>query len=300
MNRINYDQEKIIELYNKGYTDRQIAETLNYPVNNFASYRRKNLKLPPNKPRETDILTADELAILIGTLLGDSCVQYVHSKCKYPSLSFTHCIKQKEYFLVKCKKLEKLISSYKEYNYRERATSKDKTFLHCTGKNMKCLVDIRNVFYPDGIKIIPIEFLEKHMTKESIYYLMMDDGSYDIHTNSYILNTQCFTRENLENFIEFLKVKFGLDFSVKSDNSLYLKHSSNEKMVEILQKYNICDSMNYKCCLKTPLNGEVPDNLGNPVLNPQEIEENAERLEVMPNTKGEAIKSSTKAGHYLK
>ena len=38
MNRINYDQEKIIELYNKGYTDRQIAETLNYPVNNFASY----------------------------------------------------------------------------------------------------------------------------------------------------------------------------------------------------------------------------------------------------------------------
>ena len=33
--------------------------------------------------------------------------------------------------------------------------------------------------------------------------------------------------------------------------------------------------MNYKCCLKTPLNGEVPNNLDDPVLNPQESEENA-------------------------
>jgi hypothetical protein len=40
--------------------------------------------------------------------------------------------------------------------------------------------------------------------------------------------------------------------------------------------------------------------MDNPVLNPQEIEENAERLEVMPNEKDEAIKSSTKAGHCSK
>ena len=37
--------------------------------------------------------------------------------------------------------------------------------------------------------------------------------------------------------------------------------------------------------------------MDNPVLNPQETEENAKRLEVMPNEKDEAIKSSTKAGH---
>ena len=50
------------------------------------------------------------------------------------------------------------------------------------------------------------------------------------------------------------------------------------------------------CRLKTPLNRETPE-VDNPVLNLQEIEENAERLEVMPNEKNEAIKSSTKAGH---
>lgn len=37
----------------------------------------------------------------------------------------------------------------------------------------------------------------------------------------------------------------------------------------------------YDSCRKTPLNREP--YVENPVLNPQEIEENAERLEVMPN-----------------
>jgi hypothetical protein len=68
---------------------------------------------------------------------------------------------------------------------------------------------------------------------------------------------------------------------------------------KILLKLNECDEMSYKigvCRLKTPLNRETPE-MDNPVLNPQEIEENAERLEVMPNKKDEAIKPSTKAGH---
>ena len=56
-------------------------------------------------------------------------------------------------------------------------------------------------------------------------------------------------------------------------------------MYDILSKNNECNSMNYKygdSHRKTPLNRETP-GMDNPVLNPQEIEENAERLEVMPN-----------------
>ena len=55
-------------------------------------------------------------------------------------------------------------------------------------------------------------------------------------------------------------------------------------MYKILTSVNECKSMNYKCGSrrKTPLNGETPE-MDNPVLNPQEIEENADRLEVMPN-----------------
>lgn len=88
----------------------------------------------------------------------------------------------------------------------------------------------------------------------------------------------------LKEFVYLLHSKFGLDFTIKSDNCLYLKHSSNEQMYEILTSVNECKSMDYKCGSrrKTPLNGETPEK-DNPVLNPQETEENAYRLEVMPN-----------------
>ena len=35
---------------------------------------------------------------------------------------------------------------------------------------MACLTEIRNIFYPNNIKILPIEFLKEHFTEESIYY----------------------------------------------------------------------------------------------------------------------------------
>ena len=63
----------------------------------------------------------------------------------------------------------------------------------------------------------------------------------------------------------------------------YHKHESNEIFKDILKRNNECLSMSYKYGShhKTPLNRET--YVDNPVLNPQEIEENAERLEVMPN-----------------
>ena len=97
--RTKYDNLKIMNLYNIGKTDREISEELGYNVNSFATYRRKQLKLTPNKPRETLILDNQELEILIGTLLGDSCIRYVHSDCKFPNLSFTHCLNQEEWFI---------------------------------------------------------------------------------------------------------------------------------------------------------------------------------------------------------
>lgn len=243
-----YDLEKILELHDEGLTDREIAEELGYNINSF-SKKRSRMGLSPNKPRETIELTQEEREIICGTLLGDSTVRYVHDKCKYPNLTFSHCVQQKEYFMLKTMKLGRLCSSFGEYKHKKGALSKNETFMQFTGKNMKCLVDVRNLFYKSGIKIIPVEYLKENFSELSVYYLMMDDGSYDITTNSYIINTQCFSKEDLILFTNFLHSKFKLNFSIKTDNSLYLKHESNDIMIKILQKYNECDSMNYKCCL---------------------------------------------------
>ena len=74
-----------------------------------------------------------------------------------------------------------------------------------------------------------------------------------------------------------VKKKFNLNCSIHSQKQLYIMKDSVEHFNELVSQY-ILPSMEYKLLdhssHKTPLNGE---NLlvGNPVLNPQETEENA-------------------------
>ena len=279
-----YNDFQIIELHSKGLTDKEIAEILGVTPNNMAT-KRRHLGLKPNKSiRDTYVLSEYEESLLIGTLLGDSTIRYVHNQCKYPNLTFSHNSNQKEYFDWLTSKLKNLNSSINEYESAYIRTNGEiaKRWVY-TGKNMKCLEKIYKIFYPNGKKIIPIEYIANKFTELSLYCLFMDDGSYDICTNSFIINTQCFSRENLIEFCKFLYSKFNLSFNIKKDNCLYLKHESNEIFKDILKRNNECLSMSYKYGShhKTPLNRET--YVDNPVLNPQEIEENAERLEVMPN-----------------
>lgn len=275
MNR-RYDDSKIIALHSQGLSDAEIANEIGCTSNQMAK-KRKRLGLEPNCMRDTYELTTNEKAIIIGTLLGDGCIRYVHNKCKYPCLIFSHCDKQKEYFLYKTNKLSNIMSSYNSYTKKNYWTKELTTLWQYTGKNMKCLIEIYNAFYINGKKLIPVDYIKDCFTEESIYYWYMDDGCFDKNSKSFIIATECFDKENLLEFIEFLQKKFGLEFTIKKDGELYLKHKCNSIFNKIISKYNNCDTMNYKYMCsphKTPLNEESPikDNL---VLNPQEIEENA-------------------------
>lgn len=264
-----YNDSKIIELHSKGLTDREIAEILGVTPNNLATKRRR-LGLSPNKSkRDTYILSEYEESILIGTLLGDSTIRYVHNKCKYPNLTFSHGEMQKEYFDWLANKFTKLKAStglYKSAYIRTNGKVAKRWIF--TGKNMKCLIKYFDIFYKNGKKIIPIEFIKNKFNELSLYCLFMDDGSYDTSSNSFIINTQCFSKDNLLEFCDFLKEKFNLSFNIKSDNCLYLRHISNEIFRDIISKNNECNSMNYKfdSHRKTPLNRET--YMDNPVLNP--------------------------------
>jgi hypothetical protein len=277
MNR-TYNDSQIIDLHSTGLTDKEIAEILGVKVNNLAT-KRRHLGLAPNKSkRETHQLTKEELEILIGTLLGDSTIRYVHNQCKYPNLTFTHGVNQEEYFNWLSNKLSALKASTGLYDSKYIRTNGEiaKRFVF-TGQNMPCLKELRDIFYVDNKKIIPISYIQDKFTELSFYCLFMDDGSYDITDGSYILNTQCFSEEELKAFTNFLAEKFSLEFNIKSDHSLYLRHKSNDVIYNMLKSINECNSMSYKygdSRLKTPLNGETPVK-DNPVLNPQETVENA-------------------------
>lgn len=165
-----YDDTQIINLHSQGLSDREIAEIIGCTPNQMAK-KRKRLGLLPNNKKESYKLTNEELAIVIGTLLGDACIKYVHGGCTAPNLQFSHCIQQKEYFLYKKDKLVNLMSSFGSYIKKDYFhPGRYREIYQYTGRNLDCLIPIRNMFYLNNIKILPIDYLKEHLTEESLYY----------------------------------------------------------------------------------------------------------------------------------
>ena len=239
--------EKIKELHFEGKTDKEIAEILSYSHTSVCYVRRNILKL--GTVYEDITILKEQEEVLLGTLLGDSYIGYTHNKCRFPNITFSHCKRQEIYARTKFNKLGNLMSSIKEHQYKTETVingrkCKVQPILYAIGHNCKCLIKYRNLFYNlEGKKIIPIEYLKENFTSQSLAYLYMDDGC--INQKSYNLNLQYFTKEELEDFIFFLKKKFNLEFILKKDKTLYLRYNSINKFESLIKPY-ITEDMQYK------------------------------------------------------
>lgn len=242
------DYNKIKELHSLNMNDNEIAREINASVNGVRYARKDVLKLP-NVDKNIE-LTPEMEEVIVGTLLGDAWIGYVYSGCTAPKYQATHSIKQEIYTKTIYNCLSPIMSKHIKYMERKPITINNKTY-NCSdiigvySKNSKCLIPFRNAFYPNGKKIIPMSFIKDKFTAKSLAYWYMDDGSLDRRRHSYIFNTQCFTKENLEEFILFLYDKFNLQFTIKKDNSLYLRHSSNLIFENLIKNY-LTEDMKYK------------------------------------------------------
>lgn len=239
--------EEIKRLHFLGKNDKEIAKELGYSHSSVTYVRKNILKLPI--VLESITLTKDQEEILIGTLLGDSSILYTYSGCSYPTLTYCHCKKQSIYAHTKYEKLKIIMSSIKERQYYDELVIKGRKckiqpVVYARGHNCKCLIKYRNLFYnKDGVKIIPIDFLKDTFTAQSLAYLYMDEGC--INQRSYNLNMNGFTREELCEFALLLQLKFGLEFIVKKDKTLYLRYNSISRFEELIKPY-ITEDMQYK------------------------------------------------------
>lgn len=246
--RSKINREKVIELYKEGKTDSEIAKLLGHSVNGIR-YIRKDILDFPNITKSYPLTLVQE-EIIIGTLLGDAYVGYIHKYCKYPKYQVTHAITQKEYTLTIYKELQSIMTDSIIYRENGEKIFNNKTY-SCKGTisiyshNCPSLAIYRDMFYPNGKKIIPVEFIKERFSPRSLAYWYMDDGSKDRNSNSYIINSQCFERENLQLFIDYLEGKFNILFNIKKDNSLYLRHCSNDNFKQLILPY-ITSDMQYK------------------------------------------------------
>lgn len=266
------DRELIRKLHSKGLNDNQIAREIGASINGVRYVRKDVLHLPHNK--RTFTINSDMESVIIGTLLGDAWVGFVHSGCKYPKYQTFHTERQYIYLMNIYQTLEDIMTpTISELPEREtiikgRRCTRHKLF-GISSRNCDALLMYREAFYKDGKKIIPVNFIRDKFTEKSLAYWFMDDGSLDKSKNSYIFNTQCFSRDNLQELIDFLKDKYNLQFTIKKDNSLYLRHCCNVTFEQLISKY-ITPDMQYKLVssLNSVKQGNSSTNEDNPVLNP--------------------------------
>ena len=222
-----------------------------------------------------------EKSIILGIMLGDGSMY--KDTANNVRIQIRHC------------KQQKLYCDYIYHTLKHlRPTIKNIAIKGCTINNKEVLPSIQTEvrlslgkvllpmyeeFYSTGKKVIPWSLM-KHYTAESLAFHFMDDGSKTEQNgkiNGFILSTNGFTWEEAQLFTKFLLGRFNLECSVnKCQNKpiIRIHYSSVNRFINLVKPF-ILSSFNYKICpSKTPLNGEIPV-MENPVLNPQEIEENA-------------------------
>ena len=238
------NKELYLKYYSDKKTDLEISELMRVPHRTISNFRKNILKIP--LVQDTIELNSDEIEVLVGTLLGDSYIGYVHSQSRTPNLTFSHSIKQEEYFFTKYNALNKIMSSNLQRQYNEIGVIKGKKcnlspVNYAIGKCLNCLTEYRNAFYFNGIKIIPVEYIKDKFTAKSLAYLFMDDGFKNNKTIG--LSIPCFEYDNLKEFVDFLYNKFNIEFIIKKDKSLYLRYKSREIFYNLVSEYITSDSV---------------------------------------------------------
>jgi predicted DNA-binding protein YlxM (UPF0122 family) len=242
-------KEKLIELYlYKNLTTYEIAEIFNVNRTSVRKWLKKyDISINPKQRKYEQVkkvpLTKQQREMIIGTLLGDGLVGEHGRKNKSCRIHIAHCDKQKSLVLDKKAVLGNLVNTISK---RTKCNSTMWSFVSVVHNDFKFF---RKLFYKNGKKVIRRE-LEYHITRRSLAYWIMDDGSCG--KCNMRLHTSGFSFE--ENLIlqSILKIKFGIKCKVceyKRNDNIYYYLSFNKRNSQILSdlvRIYILDYFKYK------------------------------------------------------
>jgi hypothetical protein len=111
--------------------------------------------------------------------------------------------------------------------------------------NTKSLTDfnkLRELWYPQGIKIIPLN-IEELLTPIAIAYWWMGDGGWT--NNGVHFATHSYTESEVQLLKSVLTNRYGFKCSIHSNNRIYIYSSSVPAKVDLVRPYFV-ESMLYK------------------------------------------------------
>jgi DNA-binding CsgD family transcriptional regulator len=244
--KFSISKEEAEELLNDGKTFKEIANIMGCSI--IVSKRRfKELGLTKEQKHSShyeyyDVdLSGNQKQMLIGSVLGDGTIT------KHGAYSCSHSYKQEEYFNYKRKTLYNLHSD-RVQRYVHSCFKEDTESLHFTTGCNKYLYELRDIFYPEGKKIFPYEYMRDNLEGEGLSYWHLDDGNY--YKNIIKLCTYGYSYEEQKLIIKLLEEKFNIDGRIDKRNSrrdyyISLRKNSTKDFINLIEPY-IIPSMRYK------------------------------------------------------
>jgi len=201
----------------------------------MASLIKHNIKFEKPKHIFSDLKKTEfslyQKNLLVGGLLGDSCV-YKKFNTRNAVLEFNHTVKQTDWAMWKANNLKPFfydtaivnVKGVKHHRFEDirgiHYSDTSDTIRICLNSH-PYFSELRNIFYPNGKKIIPINYLETYFNMDSLAVLIGDDGCLISNGYSIKICTQGFTKTDVFLLAEFLKKFHRGTISVKE--AKYLK-----------------------------------------------------------------------------
>ncbi len=184
------------------------------------------------------ILTDQQIALIVGSLLGDG---YLVKTTSGFAFRVNHGLTQKAYVDWKYEILKNITNS------KPRKSSNVCYYFRTISH--PAFIQLRSKFYKGRRKIVPKKLLKKVLTPFVLAVWIMDDGSRD--GNQLRINSQCFSEK--ENIVlqKILYTKLGIKTTLNKDKNMYrlrIKDESMRKLKNSVSKY-IIPSMRYKLSL---------------------------------------------------
>jgi len=181
--------------------------------------------------------------VLLGTLLGDACIW--KSSASAGTLRMAHGQSQKEYLDEKSRLLFPLIGG--SYDTLQKVGyGAGKTSCRSYTRSTLYLSEIQSRFYDEeGIKRVTPQLLA-NLDDVAVAFWLMDDGKLkfserDGHS-SWILHTEGFDEESVENIVQFLREKYEINaYAVPRENTegsaVYFTTEGTKKMMSRLSPF---------------------------------------------------------------
>jgi hypothetical protein len=197
-------------------------------------------------PNPQPALSSIQREILVGGLLGDLSIyraKATHNARLYVQQGAVH----KEYLNHLYSVFQNLCSSEPKWSFSlNKRNNRTYETLRFNSRSLPCFNYYREVFYPEGIKIVPANIGEL-LTARGLAYWCMDDGNKD--RGNFRLATLSFSRNDVLLLIKVLKENFSLDCSLNTVKStqyrIYVKANSMVQFRALVSPY-FHPSMLYK------------------------------------------------------